>query len=148
MQALHFSSGRTYSNSVLVKLVGSIRYLCANVHQTSSPLSSLNARRKFRETLGSIEPSFINSIGFANISNAVAVSRRQWHSRSAQERSSRAATTATRSDDIIKVVQTGFLPTSSLIMSSSLSLWFCYPSEVIHPVPGTRYHSMRLAPEL
>jgi len=48
--ALHFSSGRTYSVAVLV---------------------TLNARRKFRETISSIEGTFVKSIEFAGISGAV-----------------------------------------------------------------------------
>ncbi|KAF9449963.1 hypothetical protein P691DRAFT_811418 [Macrolepiota fuliginosa MF-IS2] len=48
--ALHFSSGRTYSIAVLV---------------------TLNARRKFREAISSIEGTFVKSIEFAGISSAV-----------------------------------------------------------------------------
>lgn len=48
--SLHFLSGRTYANAVLV---------------------NLNARRKFREALESMEPSFAKSADFAGISSAI-----------------------------------------------------------------------------
>ncbi|KAF9445954.1 hypothetical protein P691DRAFT_239638 [Macrolepiota fuliginosa MF-IS2] len=48
--ALHFSSGRTYSIAVLV---------------------NLNARRKFRETIGSVEASFVKSTEYAGVSRGM-----------------------------------------------------------------------------
>ncbi|KAF9445953.1 hypothetical protein P691DRAFT_804962 [Macrolepiota fuliginosa MF-IS2] len=68
--AFHFSSGRTYSIAVLV---------------------NLNARRKFREAIGSIEASFVKSAEFAGISRIVPELRLD---RDALEQSSRTTTQA------------------------------------------------------
>ncbi|KAJ3556362.1 hypothetical protein NP233_g11994 [Leucocoprinus birnbaumii] len=73
--ALHFSSGRTYANAVLV---------------------NLNARLKFREALGSLEPSFAKTVEFAGVSSAIG-NRRERLGMSTHEYSSRATTSGSRS---------------------------------------------------
>ncbi|KAJ3575704.1 hypothetical protein NP233_g913 [Leucocoprinus birnbaumii] len=73
--ALHFSSGRTYANAVLV---------------------NLNARLKFREALGSLEPSFAKTVEFAGVSSAIG-NRRERLGMNTHEYSSRATTSGSRS---------------------------------------------------
>ncbi|KAJ3572084.1 hypothetical protein NP233_g3324 [Leucocoprinus birnbaumii] len=55
VQALHFSSGRTYANAVLVKFVVSYTFALSKLTNLAP---SLNARRRLRETLENLEPTF------------------------------------------------------------------------------------------
>lgn len=73
--AFNFSSGRTYANAVLV---------------------NLNARRRFRETLESMEPSFPKTAAFGGTSSAIQRMTRAGGT-STNEHSSRFPTTASRS---------------------------------------------------
>ncbi|KAF5362332.1 hypothetical protein D9756_002580 [Leucocoprinus leucothites] len=98
--ALHFSSGRTYANAVLV---------------------NLNARRKLREALESMEPSFAKSAELRGISSAIRRIPRLGDT-STHEQSFRAPTNASRS-------MTG---------GNKLGPILQFPENVTHP-PRSRY---------
>ncbi|KAJ3563919.1 hypothetical protein NP233_g8626 [Leucocoprinus birnbaumii] len=59
---LHFSSGRTYANAVLVKFV---YFYILVLPKLTNLAPSLNARRRLRETLENLEPTFSKIRGFS-----------------------------------------------------------------------------------